>query len=63
MPLRQDQRSNQGHTMTLHTYNPQPLSLPSMNFLQLTVAETMPGQDIIGQGYYGKVKGQIKAAP
>ena len=63
MPLRQDQRSNQGHTMTLHTYNPQPVSLPSMNFLHLTVAETMSGQEIIGQGYYGKVKGQIKAAP
>ena len=25
--LRQDQRSNQGHTMTLHTYKPQPMSL------------------------------------
>ena len=37
--LLQDQRSNQGHTMTLHTYNPQPMSLPSINFLHLTVSE------------------------
>ena len=31
------------------------MSLPSINFLHLTV-----GQDFIGQGHYGKVKGQIK---
>ena len=37
--LWQGQRSNQGHTMTLHTYTPQPMSLPSINFLHLTVAE------------------------
>ena len=36
--LRQGQRSYQGH-MTLHTYNPQPMSLPSINFLHLTVSE------------------------
>ena len=42
--LRQGQRSNQGHTMTLHTYTPQPMSLPSMNFLHLTVSEIQPGQ-------------------
>ena len=30
---------NQGHTMTLHTYNPQPMYLPSINFLHLTVSE------------------------
>ena len=35
----QDQRSNQGNTMTLHTYNPLPMSLPSINFLLLTVSE------------------------
>ena len=29
-------KSNQGHTMTLHTYN-QPMSLPSINFLYLMV--------------------------
>ena len=28
----QDQRSNPGHTMTLHTYNTQPMSLPNINF-------------------------------
>ena len=28
----QDQRSNPGHTMTLHTYNPRPMSLPNINF-------------------------------
>ena len=37
--LQQGQRSNQGHTMTLHTYTPQPMSLPSINFLHLTVSE------------------------
>ena len=31
-------RSNQGHTLTLHT-NPQPRSLPSFIFLHLTVSE------------------------
>ena len=44
--LRQGQRSNQGQTMTLHTYTPQPLSLPSMNFLHLTVPEIQLGQTI-----------------
>ena len=29
----QDQRSNQGNTMTLHTYNPRAMSLPNINFL------------------------------
>ena len=33
--LWQDQRSNQGHTMTLHTYYPQPMSLQSINFLHV----------------------------
>ena len=32
--------------MTLHTYTPQPMSLPSMNFLHLTVSEIQPGQTI-----------------
>ena len=35
----QDQRSNPGHTMTLHTYNPRPMSIPNMNFLHLKVSE------------------------
>ena len=59
--LRQCQRSNQGHTMTLHTYYPQPMSSPSIGFLHLTVSEIQPGQDFIGQGHYGK--GQIKVRP
>ena len=44
--LRQGQRSNQGQTITLHTYTPQPMSLPSMNFLHLTVSEIQPRQTI-----------------
>ena len=32
--------------MTLHTYTPQPMSLPSINFLHLTVSEIQPGQTI-----------------
>ena len=46
--------------MMLHTYNPPPMSLPSINFLHLTVTEIQPIQDFIGQGHYGKAKGQIK---
>ena len=53
------QRLNKGHTMTLHTYNPQPISLASINFLHLMGSEIQPGQDFIGQGHY-KVKGEIK---
>ena len=57
------ERSNQGHTMTVHTYNPQPMSLPSINFLHRTLSEIQPKQDFIGQGHYSKVKGQIKVTP
>ena len=32
--------------MTLHTYTPQPMSIPSINFLHLTVSEIQPGQTI-----------------
>ena len=46
--------------MMLHTYKSQPISLPSFNFLQVMVSKIKPGQDFIGQGHYGKVKGQIK---
>ena len=49
--------------MMLHTYNPQPMSLPSNNFLHLTVSWIQPRQDFIGQGNHGKVKGQIKVTP
>ena len=34
------------------------MALPNINFLHLTVSEIQPGQDFIGQGHYGKVKGQ-----
>ena len=44
--LWQGQRSNEGHTMTLHTYYPQPMSSPSISFLPLTVSEIQPGQDL-----------------
>ena len=54
--LRQSQRSNQGHTMTQHTYNPQPMSLSSINFTHLMVSEIEAGQDFIGQGHCSKVK-------
>ena len=37
-------RSNQGHTMTSHTFTPLPMSLPSINFLHLMVSEIQPGQ-------------------
>ena len=42
--------------MTLHTYNPQSISLPSINFLHLTVSEIQPGQDFQTEGHYSKVK-------
>ena len=48
--LHQGQKSNQDHTMTVHTYNSQLISLPNINFLHLTVS------DFMGQGHYGKVK-------
>ena len=40
-----------------------PMSLPSINFLHLTVAKVYPGKDFIGQGHYSKVEGQIKVRP
>ena len=39
------------------------MPLPSINLLHLTVSEIEPRQDFIGQGHYGKVKGQIKVSP
>ena len=47
---------NQGLTITMHTYNPQPMSLPSIHFLCLTFAEILPRQDFQTQGHSGKVK-------
>ena len=40
--LRKGQRSNPGQTMPLHTYTPQPMSIPSINFLHLTVPRYSP---------------------
>ena len=39
--LQQGRSSNKGHIM-LHTSNPQPMSLSSINFLHLTISETQP---------------------
>ena len=47
--------------MTLHSYNPPPMSLSSIKFLHLTVSEISPGQDFIGHGHYGKVKVKSKS--
>ena len=49
--------------MTLHTYNPQSMSPPSINLLHFTVSEILSGQNFEGQGHYSKVKGQIKVTP
>ena len=49
--------------MTLHTYNPRPSSLPSINFIHLTVLSYSPRQDFIGQCHYSKVKDKIKIIP
>ena len=40
----------------MHTYNSQPMPLPNIYLLHFMVAEIQPGQDILGQGHYGKVK-------
>ena len=32
------------------------MSLPSINFLHLTISKIYPGQDVVCQGHYGKVK-------
>ena len=47
----------------IHTYYPEAMSLPTINFLHFTVSEILPGQYFIGQGHYGKVKDQIKVTP
>ena len=44
----------------LHTYNPQPMSLPSINFLHLMVPKIEPRQEIKIQGFYAKDKDEIK---
>ena len=52
----QDQRSNPGLTMMLHTYNPPPMSLPNINFQPPYGFRNIAQRGIIGQGHYGKVK-------
>ena len=47
----------------MHTYNPKAMSLRIVNFLYFTVSDILPGQNFKGQGYYGKVKCQIKVTP
>ena len=63
MSLQQGQKSNQGHTMMLHTYSPYPMVLPSIKFPPLTVSEKWPGQEFQNQCQFGKFKGQIKVTP
>ena len=43
--------------------HPQLMSLPSINFLHLTVSEIWPGQDFQTQGHSGEVQGQIPITP
>ena len=53
--------SNQGHTMTLHTYKLETImSLQSVNFLHFMVSEIEFSQNFKGQSHYSKVKGLIK---
>ena len=49
--------------MTLHTYNTRPMSVPNINFQPTYGFQNIARQGIIGQGHYGKVKGQIKVTP
>ena len=59
--LKQCHRSNQGHTKTLHKYNPKPMTLPSINFLHLTVSEIKPRQDFIVK--VTKARSKVKSRP
>ena len=53
---------SRSHHDIVHLH-PSPIALPCNNFLHLMVSEIQPGQDLIGQGHYGKVKGHIKVTP
>ena len=44
--------------MILHIYTPLPMSLPSINFLHLTISHIQPGKDFKNQGQYSKIKSQ-----
>ena len=52
----QSQTLDQSHTITLHTYIPESMTLQSINYLHLKVS----GQDFKIHGHYNKVRGQIK---
>ena len=56
--LRPGQMANQCDIMTRDTYISQPMSLPSINFLQLTVSRIWLTGDFKVCGHSGKVKGQ-----
>ena len=47
----------------MHTYNPEQMSLPTIKFLHFMVSEILRGQNFKGEGYYGKIKCQIKVTP
>ena len=47
----------------LQTYNPQPMTLTSINFLHLTASKKQPEQDFKTHEHYDKVKGQTKITP
>ena len=47
---------NQDHTMMLQTCTPQPMSLPSINFLHIVISKLETAQDFKGQAHYGKVE-------
>ena len=49
--------------MMLHTYNPQPRSLPSINFLHLAVYKMWPRKEFQTHSHYNKVKSPIKVGP
>ena len=51
--------------MTLHTYNPQPMSLPCIDILHIIISEIQPRQTFQNQGHFVKVKvqGQMKVTP
>ena len=55
-------RYNQGHNMMLHTYNLEPMFVPCINFLHLTVSKRQPGQTFpaIRQNAHPRTMGETK---